>query len=72
MFKYILLTLFFILLVRFLFKKRKKKSNNTIEWKVKSDSGLFTNEINPDGLAPADRKNFWDAELKKQAYQRSA
>lgn len=43
MFKYILLTLFFILLVRFLFKKRKKKSNNTINHIPEIGDDFFSN-----------------------------
>ena len=33
--------------------------------KVKRDSGLMDGDFNPNNLSPADRKNWYDSELKR-------
>lgn len=36
-----------------------------IEWLVKRDNGLIDADFDPNNLSPADRKNWYDSELKR-------
>jgi phage terminase Nu1 subunit (DNA packaging protein) len=43
-----------------------------VEWKVKTDAGLFSGEVNVDGLLPGDRDKHWSAKLKEQTFLKNS